>query len=126
LLGVSQEKEVDFNETFSPTLKQESIRILTSSAVQNNFNIRQIDITAAYLNANLTEDIYMKPPEGNEIPHKHFWKLKKVIYGLKQSGLAWNNRLNEVLEELEFIYKENDIFFIFNIKTFYIIFIYYY
>jgi len=39
---------IDFHETFSPTLKHDSIRILTSVAAQNSYNIEQIDINAAY------------------------------------------------------------------------------
>jgi len=59
-MGCTQEEGVDFQNTFSPTMKQDSLRILTAFAVQNNFKIKQLDITAAYLNVSLTENIYMK------------------------------------------------------------------
>jgi len=62
-MGCTQEEGVDFQNTFSPTMKQDSLRILTAFAVQNNFKIKQLDITAAYLNAPLTENIYMKAPK---------------------------------------------------------------
>ena len=88
--GFTQEFGIDYNETFSPTLKQDSLRIITALAVQKNFKIKQLDVTAAYLNAELTEDIYMEAPEGYSTENKNFWKLKKALYGLKQSGMKWN------------------------------------
>ena len=62
--GYTQQFGIDYKEIFSPTLKQDSIRIFTSISAQHNFNIEQIDVNAAYLNAGLKEDLYMKPPKG--------------------------------------------------------------
>ena len=70
--GYTQQEGIDFHETFSPTLKLDSIRIFTALAVQNNFQIHQIDINAAYLNAPLKEEIYMKPPKGHEDYNKKY------------------------------------------------------
>jgi len=114
--GFTQEYGIDFYETFSPTLKQDSLRLIIALAVQYNFEIKQIDITAAYLNAPLSENIFMKPPKGHKAYNKCFLKLKKAIYGLKQSGLEWNKKLNSVLTSLNFhrlnsdpcIYKKVD------------------
>jgi len=57
--GFTQQEEIDYHETFSPTLKFDSIRIFSALVVQNNFNIYQIDINAAYLNDPLKEQIYI-------------------------------------------------------------------
>jgi len=84
--GFSQKYGIDFKETFSPNLKHDSLRIFTAFAAQKIFKREQIDINAAYLNANLTEEVYMKPPEGHLDYNNKFWKLNKTIYGLKQSG----------------------------------------
>ena len=100
--GFTQQYGRDFKETFSPTLNHDSLRILTTFAVQNNFNIEQIDINAAYLNANLTEELFMKPPEGHQDYKRYFWKLKKAIYGLKQSGREWNLQLNSFILKIGF------------------------
>jgi len=70
--GFMQEYGIDYKETFVPTLKQDSIRIFTAIATQNNFEINQIDITAAYLNAELNKDLYMKPSKGHEDHYKKF------------------------------------------------------
>jgi len=64
--GFSQVLGIDYIETFSPTLKQDSLRIITSLAVHYMFNIYQLDIKAAYLNAEINEELYMEIPEGDE------------------------------------------------------------
>jgi len=114
--GFIQEFGIDFHDTFTPTLKHDSIRILTSIAAQNNFNIEQININAAYLNTKLSEYIYMKPPEGHQDFNRKFWKINKAIYGLKQSGREWKKEINKFLIKIEFrrmvsepcIYVKND------------------
>jgi len=62
----TQEYGIDYKETFVPTLKQNSIKILTTIATQNNIEINQIDKFVAYLKAELNEDLYMKLPKGHE------------------------------------------------------------
>ena len=100
--GFTQKEGIDFDETFSPTLKQKSLRIITSIAAQQNYNIHQLDIKTAYLNADLNETIYIKVPEGYNKNKNGFWKLNKALYGLRQSGRAWNDKLNDTLLELGF------------------------
>jgi len=102
--GFTQREGIDFFKTFSPTLKQDSIRIFTAIATQYSYNIHQIDIKAAYLNAKLNEDIYMKLPEGedNKNGKYKYCKLNKALYGLKQAGRAWNETLNNKLLKLNF------------------------
>jgi len=63
--GFTQIYGIDFTATFSPTLRQDSLRIVTAIAAQNKYNIYQIDVKAAYLNANLEENIYIKAPQGD-------------------------------------------------------------
>jgi hypothetical protein len=98
--GYSQIYGVDYRNTFSPTLKQDTLRIIIAISVHHKFNIHQMDIKAAYLNAELKEDIYMELPEG--LNKKGFCKLNKALYGLKQSGRMWNETFNKVLISLNF------------------------
>lgn len=60
-----------------------------------------MDVTAAYLNSDLEEDIYVKPLEEYKSiqPEGKIWKLKKAVYGLNQSGRYWNKRLDEILKD---------------------------
>ncbi|KMQ94067.1 retrovirus-related pol polyprotein from transposon tnt 1-94 [Lasius niger] len=65
--------------------------------------MHQMDVTTAYLHGDLEEEIYVKPPK--EIPNQSgkIWRLRKAMYGLKQSGRAWNKRLSHDLKEMELI-----------------------
>jgi len=75
----TQKYGIDFKETFSPTLKQDSLRIISAIASKQNYDIFQMDMKASYLNAKLEEDTYMEAPEGDKNYKKCFWKLKKAL-----------------------------------------------
>ena len=83
--GYSQLNGIDYDETFSPVVKFETLRYLLCFASANNYEIHQMDVTTAFLNGNLSEEIFMKQPEGFVIKDKedHVCKLKKSLYGLK-------------------------------------------
>jgi len=107
--GFTQIYGIDYKDTFSPTLKHDSIRIITAIAVRKNFIIKQININSAYLNAKLNENIYMNILEGHPLfVKRYFWKLKKALYGLKQSDKEWNNKLNEELLKINFTKLKSD------------------
>ena len=110
--GYSQVAGVDYEETFSPTANMNSIRIISQLAIQNNLDIHQMDVKAAYLNAPIDCEVYVKPPDGfnfkDENGNKLVLKLKKSLYGLKQSGRNWNNTLDSFLKEQGFKQSVND------------------
>jgi len=76
---------VDYEETFSPTLRQDSLRIITKFSVFYNFEMYQLDIKATCLNSEVDEDLYMEIPNGIKYP-VGFWRLNKAIYDLKKAG----------------------------------------
>jgi hypothetical protein len=88
--------------TFAPTLKSTTLRVLMSYAVKNGLNIHHLDVNAAYLNAELKEAVYMRPPREMKLAKGKILKLKKAIYGLKQSGRAWREHLVSKFEEIGF------------------------
>lgn len=99
--GCSQRQGIDYQETFSPVVKYSSLRYLFSLAAVKSLRIDHMDVTTAYLNGEVEEDIYVIPPKGSEgIDNGKVWKLKKAVYGLKQSGRCWNIKLNKVLVNL--------------------------
>jgi transposase InsO family protein len=102
--GFSQQYGQDYVETFSPTAKPASIRTLLALAAAHDWEIQQIDVKGAFLNANLEEDIYMaQPPHYAKPGQEHLvCKLNKALYGLKQAGQQWHKRLSEVLASLGF------------------------
>lgn len=102
--GFSQVKNLDYQETFSPTAKMTTIRMMLKVAVQFNYVIEQMDVKTAYLNAEVDRELYMRPPEGypSKLSEDHVWKLKKSLYGLKQSGRLWNKVLHDFLTDQNF------------------------
>ena len=109
--GYSQIPEIDYSETFSPTAKITSIRLLIQLAVQMNLKVHQMDVKSAYLNAPIDKEIFVEQPQGYEIKGKNnetlVWKLKKSLYGLKQSGRNWSDTLNLHLSESELGFKQS-------------------
>ena len=104
--GYSQQPGVDFEETFAPVAKLQSIRVVLALAVQENFEIHQMDVKTAFLNGDLDEEIYMVQPPGYvSMFKKEVCRLNKSLYGLKQSPRCWNIKIHEFLIEEQF--KQN-------------------
>ena len=74
----------------------ESVRTVVALAAQQGLKLHQMDVTCAFLNGELEEEIYMKQPEGFEVKGKEHLvcKLRRSIYGLKQSPRCWITTLN--------------------------------
>jgi hypothetical protein len=103
--GYEQQEGTDFNETFAPVAKFQSIRILLALAAQNNWHIHQMDVDSAFLYADLEEELYMEQPEGFVDPgmEDYVCLLLKALYGLKQASRAWYQRMHTVLLEFGFV-----------------------
>ena len=97
--GFLQKYGVDFEETFAPVAKFTSIRIILSIAAQRGLILHQMDVKTAFLNGHLDEEIYMKKPEGFVGPDypDHACKLKRALYGLKQSPRMWNQTMDDFM-----------------------------
>ena len=97
--GFTQIEGVDFEETFAPVARLESIRIILAFASYMDFKLHQMDVKSAFLNGVLEEEVYVKQPPGFEdfkYPN-HVFKLDKALYGLKQAPRAWYERLSKHL-----------------------------
>ncbi len=94
---------MDYDETFCPEVRQESLRILIALSVQQDLKLQQVDVTTAFLKGSLEEEVFMRQPEGFEVKGKEnlVCKLKKSIYGLKQSPRSWNAALDSQLREID-------------------------
>jgi len=102
--GFAQKPGIDFTETFAPVAKTDSIRLLLAFAAAHNFEIHQVDVKSAFLNGKLEETIYMRQPKGFVAKGKEdwVWKLYQTLYGLRQSGRVWYQKLRDALLELGF------------------------
>ena len=97
--GYNQQEGIDYDETFAPVARLESIRILLAYACAHNFKLFQMDVKSAFLNGVISEEVYVAQPPGFvdfEKPN-HVFKLKKALYGLKQAPKAWYDRLKSFL-----------------------------
>jgi transposase InsO family protein len=102
--GFTQQYGIDYIDTTSPTAKLASLRMIMALAAREGWLLHQVDIRSAYLHAELDTTIYAKPPPGAEEADKEgrIWKLKKGLYGLKQSGRQWYLLLRRKFEEAQF------------------------
>ena len=91
--GNTQKFGVDFDRIFSTVVKTSTIRLVLIVAAARDYNLTQIDIRQAYLQAELTEDLYMRVPPGIPAFDKNgrplACKLNRTLYGLKQAGREW-------------------------------------
>lgn len=103
--GFTQVKGIDFDETFAPVARLDSLRYLLALAALEDWEIHQVDVKSAYLNGELDEEIYMEQPEGFVAAgeERKVCRLLKALYGLKQAGRQWHLRLRSVLEKLGFV-----------------------
>lgn len=94
--GYSQQYGVDYNETFAPVARLDTIRVLIALATRKKWKIHQLDVKSAFLNKYLEEEIYMDQPQGFEIEGQEdkVLKLKKALYGLKQAPRTWYRRID--------------------------------
>ena len=108
--GFAQKQGLDYDETFSPVVRLESLRTVITLAVQNGMKMHQRDVTTAFLNGELQEEVYMKQPEGfaAEGQEDLVCKLKRSIYGLKQSPRCWNSALDHKLKQMGFVQAKGD------------------
>ncbi|KAL0270911.1 UNVERIFIED_CONTAM: hypothetical protein PYX00_008181 [Menopon gallinae] len=125
--GYSQRPGIHFKETFAPVARISSIRLLLALATKMDMHVHQLDISNAYLNGYLKEEIHMEIPKNYEtilrriVRNKKFesevranaslqlqemkrgnkvCKLEKSLYGLKQAGRVWNFELDKQLKRL--------------------------
>ena len=100
--GFSQVEGIDYNETFAPVTKFNSIRLLLALSARFDWEIHQMDVKSAFLNGELDEEIYMRPPPGYKTTPGTVWRLKKTLYGLKQASREWYKKLSHELDTLGF------------------------
>jgi len=101
--GFDQIKGTDYDLTNSPTLYIDSLKLIIAIASKFDWNIMQLDIKAAYLNAPIDKEIYLTIPPGAPNYGRGYWKLEKAVYGLKQSGRQWYITFTKFLIKNNFI-----------------------
>ena len=80
--GYTQTYRIDYQDTFAPVAKMNTVRILLSLTANLNWQLSQYDVKNAFIHVNLDEEIYMSVPPGFESSRGKVFKLRKVLYGL--------------------------------------------
>ena len=108
--GFHQKEGVDYNEIFSPVVRHTSIRVLLAIVAHQDLELEQLDVKTAFLHGELEEEIYMTQPDGFQVPGKEDYvcKLKKSLYGLKQSPRQWYKRFDSYMIEIGYIRSPYD------------------
>jgi hypothetical protein len=108
--GYSQTYGCDYDEVFAPVAKPITLRLLLTIAGHEGMFVKHYDIQSAYLNGDLSHEVYMKQPEGYEASNKELvCKLNKNLYGLKQGAIEWNRKLHEILTKEGYNQSRNDL-----------------
>nr|GFB41326.1 retrovirus-related Pol polyprotein from transposon TNT 1-94 [Tanacetum cinerariifolium] len=98
-VGYSQQKGIDYDETFAPVTRIEAICLFLAYAAHKDFTVFQMDVKTAFLNGIIKEEVYVGQPPGfvsKQYPD-HVYALDKALYGLKQAPRAWYDVLSKFL-----------------------------
>lgn len=94
-----QREGIDYQETHSPVVRFDSIRAILAVASCERMHIKQFDVKTAFLYGDIEETIHMLQPEGYDDGSGRVCKLKRSLYGLKQSFRCWNRKFTDFLEK---------------------------
>ena len=97
-------------ETFSLTIRFESVRLMVAATAADGLHMHQMDVTTTFLYVSLDEEVYMEMMEGMQgdgILGK-VARLQKAIYGLKQASRMWNLHIDSILKDMGFTRPTTD------------------
>ncbi|CAI7879296.1 unnamed protein product [Closterium sp. NIES-54] len=102
--GFSQQQGVDYFQTFSPTPKMTTLRVLLHVAAQRDYKLHSLDFSTAFLQGSLHEEIWLRRPPGftGTFPASTQWSLRRPVYDLRQAPREWHDTLRTTLAALGF------------------------
>ena len=120
--GFRQVHGIDFEETFSPVVRYDTLRIMLAIACREDYEIMQFDVKTAFLHGKLKENVYMNIPQGLKVSSakssgmgnaknesgKFVCKLNKALYGLKQASRCWYETFAKFMYSYNFRVCESD------------------
>ncbi|CAI7879332.1 unnamed protein product, partial [Closterium sp. NIES-54] len=94
----------DYFQTFSPTLKMTTLRVLLHVAAHRDYELHSLDFSTAFLQGSLHEEIWLRRPLGftGTFPPGTQWSLRRPVYGLRQAPREWHDTLRTTLAALGF------------------------
>ncbi|CAI7744934.1 unnamed protein product [Closterium sp. NIES-54] len=108
--GFSQRQGVDFFQTFSPTPKMTTLRVLLHVATQRDYKLHSLNFSTTFLQGSLHEEIWLRRPPGftGSFPAGTQWSLRRPVYGLRQAPREWHDTLRMTLAALGFAPSTSD------------------
>ncbi|CAI5954547.1 unnamed protein product [Closterium sp. NIES-65] len=102
--GFRQRQGVDYFQTFSPTPKMTTLRVLLHVAAHRDYELHSLDFSTAFLQGSLHEEIWLRRPPGftGSFPPGTQWSLRRPVYGLRQAPREWHDTLRTTLAALGF------------------------
>ncbi|CAI7871022.1 unnamed protein product [Closterium sp. NIES-53] len=102
--GFSQREGVDFFQTFAPTPKMTSLRVLLHVAAQSDYELHSLDFSIAFLQGSLHKEVWLCRPSAFTctFPPRTQWRLRRPVYGLCQAPREWHDTLRSTLSDLGF------------------------
>ncbi|CAI7859888.1 unnamed protein product [Closterium sp. NIES-53] len=103
--GFSQRQRIDYFQTFSPTPKMTTLRVLLHVAAQRDYELHFLDFSIAFLQGSLHKEIWLcRPPDfSGSFPTGTQWSLRRPVYGLRQAPREWHDTLRTKLAALGFV-----------------------
>jgi hypothetical protein len=96
-----QQRNITSQDTYAATLASKSFRLLLSIAAKKDLELKQYDVSNAFVHASIDREIYMRMPPGYHVPGK-LLRVKKALYGLRISPLLWQKDFTKGLKDLGF------------------------
>ncbi|CAI5944436.1 unnamed protein product [Closterium sp. NIES-64] len=102
--GFSQRQGVDYFQTFSPTPKMTTLRVLLHVAAHRDYELHSLDFSTAFLQGSLHDEIWLRRPPGftGSFPPGTQWSFRRPVYGLRQAPREWHDTQRTTLAALGF------------------------
>jgi hypothetical protein len=100
--GFTQVHGEDYDQTFAPTVRTDTLRIFLAMVAAQDLECRQYDVKNAFTESSLKERIYLSPPKGVPVTPGLQLRVLRSLYGLKQSARDWNTLCKTELKRLGF------------------------
>ena len=111
--GWGQRHGIDCGSTYAPVSRFSSQLVLMAIAAERGYVVETMDVVTAFLQSQVEEDVYVRQAKGYEILDEDtglpmVMKLKKSLYGLRQSPRNWGNAFAKGIAEIGFVATRSD------------------